>query len=184
MSTSRRKRRSWSKEKKLAMLTEALDSSIFQVAQQNDVRPALLYLWRRKFSNCGQAQQPRKQATNMPSLEREYIKLAKLQAAVAAKLKKDLANGTVTSYAAGSTLINLYNGVTKLEGLQNEVTGELSSQRPNDLSTGSQVIPLEAQSRQREIQRMAEKALVEIEKYRIEKNKLEAADSQGQASAR
>jgi transposase-like protein len=189
MSALKQQRRSWSKEKKLAMLTEALDTSISAVARKYDIRPALLFVWRRQLNIDVQNQSSisniskSSSTTSLPTLQNEYKKLIKIQSALSAKLKRDLLNDTISSYAAGSTLINLYNGMTKLEALQNEMPDELDSQRPNQLSKGNQVITLEAQSRQREIQRMAERALVELEKYRIERNNLEVADSQGQANA-
>lgn len=186
MSTLKRQRRSWAKEKKLTMLTEARDTSISAVARKYNIRPALLFVWRRQL-NIGVRNQSNisksSSTTSQPTLQNEYKKLIKIQAALSAKLKRDLLNDTISSYAAGSTLINLYNGMTKLEALQNEMPDELDSQRPNHLSKGDQVITLEAQSRQREIQRMAERALVELEKYRIDRNNLEVADSQGQANA-
>lgn len=155
MRALRQSRRLWSKDEKLAILSETLDTSVSAVAKKYGIRSSLLFGWRKQFQMNGQNQQKtvaNKAAgnTDIPDLSREYKKLAKIQAALSAKLKRDLANDAITAYNAGNTLISLYNGMSKLESLRTGMAGALNLEK-----TG---LP-ESDQKSPEIRKIAERLL-------------------------
>jgi len=153
MRALKRQRRNWSNTEKIAILSEALDSSISNVARKYGILPSLLFGWRKQFQTSGPNQQKPivdKVAVNGPTLNREYRKLAKIQAALSTKLKRDLANDAISAYNAGNTLISLYNGMSKLESLRNVMSDALeNTDRPE----------IESQEKSPELERAAEQLL-------------------------
>ncbi len=84
MRALRQSRRLWSKDEKLAILSETLDTSVSAVAKKYGIRSSLLFGWRKQFQMNGQNQQKtvaNKAAgnTDIPDLSREYKKLPKFR---------------------------------------------------------------------------------------------------------
>ena len=156
MRTLRRQRRIWSKNEKLAILTEALDASVSAIARKYGIRTSLLFGWRKQFQMKDENQQKTvtdKGIIKVPTLTREYQKLEKIQAALSAKLKRDLANDAISAYNAGNTLISLYNGMSKLESLRNEVAAGALNLEKTDRPE------VEGEEKSPEMERAAEQAL-------------------------
>ncbi len=156
MRALKRQRRIWSKDEKLAILAEALDTSVSAVARKHGIRTSLVFGWRKQLQANSEVQQKpsvSKAFTNLPTFDHEYRKLAKIQAALSAKLKRDLANDAISAYNAGNTLISLYNGMSKLESLRNEVAA-------GALNLGKTDRPeVEGEEKSPEMERAAEQAL-------------------------
>lgn len=156
----KRLRRTFTEQEKLSILQEAAETSIPAVAEKYSINTALLFDWRKrerlKNSPMPNLQvlpsAPSNLSSDLPSLQREYEKLAKIQASLSNKLHREIQRGEITAYAAGCTLANLYNGISKLESLRGQLATESQPDDQPKLQDEAMVVSPE-------LQRDAEKLL-------------------------
>jgi transposase-like protein len=166
----KRRRRSWSQAKKLALLEEAESTSFYSTAKKYDIPASHLFRWRKQFGRDNLVERVPRAASTQDRLDprteveeqlAELHELKELRMAIIAKLSTEVKEKKVGAYSASCAFTNVINATGRIIAIRAELNDRLAG-LPEALK------PEEAESLTltREAQREAEKAVYAmVEKY-------------------